>query len=55
MSSLASCDGVRRTAVTGLYYLTGEARRYRNAWGQESRFEPLTFHMNLRREKLAHR
>lgn len=44
---------VRRAAVVGLYYLTGEARRYRNVWGEEVRFEPTTFHMKMRQETLA--
>lgn len=49
----ASDRSVRRAAVVGLYYLTGEARRYRNVWGEEVRFEPTTFHMKMRQETTA--
>jgi len=45
--------GVRRSAVVGLWYLTGEARRYQNVWGEETRFEPTTFHLKMRQETMA--
>lgn len=41
---------VRRAAVTGLYYLTGEARRYQNAWGEDVTFAPTTFHAKMREQ-----
>ncbi|MBI4862363.1 MAG: HEAT repeat domain-containing protein [Candidatus Riflebacteria bacterium] len=44
---------VRRAAAVGVYYLTGERRTYLNPWGVQSRFEPATFHVRLRNEKLA--
>lgn len=44
---------VRRAAVVGLYYLTGETRRYKNAWGEDVTFVPTTFHVKMRQETTA--
>lgn len=49
----SSHRSARRAAAVGLYYLTGQARRYLNMWGEDGRFVPLTFHIKMREEKLA--